>query len=84
MCNVKLSNGGGKVGVEVNLTDIPYNTAMWIIANANGAFRITEVIDNETGEVIYNRYVSDAYFEADTSIIEVIQVINRFIGEEEE
>lgn len=82
MCNVKLSNGGGKVGIEVNLTDIPYNTAMWIIANANGAFRITEVIDNETGEVIYNRYVGDAYFEADTSITDVIDMVNTVLKED--
>lgn len=84
MFNVKLSKGGGKIGVEIKIKDVPWNTAWWIIGMGNCAFRDTEIIDNETGEIVYNRYVSDCYFEPEKTVTEVLQCINKLVAEEDE
>lgn len=79
MYNVRLSNGGGKKAIEIKVTNVPWNTAWWIVGVGNGAFRDTEIVDNETGEVAYNRYASDTVFEADCTVAEVLDLINKLV-----
>ena len=82
MFNVKFSNGGGKIGVEIKINDIPWNTAWWLLGIGNCAFRESEIIDNETGEIIYNRYMSDGYFKPEKTEAEVIERFHKFITKE--
>ena len=82
MYKITLSNCGGKDGrvhidceVKANSWEQVYN----IITVTNGAFRDTQVVDDETGEVVYNRYVGPDYFLADYTEAEALGEIETYL-----
>ena len=79
LCNITMSNGS-KIKIEVN--SIPYEQAYLITACAQDAFREVEMINAETGEVFYTRYVSSTIFQPVCSITKVVEFINSFSVEE--
>lgn len=68
MFNVKFSTCGGTPAIEIGVSHISWEKAWTLIAFGNNLFRQTEIIDDETGEVAYNRYVSNTYFEPEITL----------------
>lgn len=79
MYNVQFSNGGGSMKIEVEISSVSWEKAYLIIGYGNLAFRDVRVVDNETGEVAYNRYVSDCLFEAESTIESVLKAIHQIV-----
>lgn len=79
MYNVTLSNGGGAVKVNVEISSISWEKAYLVIGYGNLAFRDITVVDSETGEVAYNRYVSSHIFEAEDTVENVLDVIRQIV-----
>lgn len=67
-CNVKLSTCGGSPNLETAINHITWEKACIIIAIGNGYFRDIEVTNDETGEVLYSRYVAEDVFEQDVDL----------------
>ena len=79
MYNVTLSNGGGVIKVEVEISSVSWQEAYLIIGYGNLAFRDITVVDSETGEVAYNRYVSSHVFEAEDTVENVLEAIHQIV-----
>lgn len=79
MYNVTLSNGGGAVQVNVEISSISWEKAYLVIGYGNLAFRDITVVDSETGEVVYNRYVSSHVFEAEEMVENVLDAIRQIV-----
>jgi hypothetical protein len=79
MYNVTLSNGGGAMKIGVEISSVSWEKAYLIIGYGNLAFRDITVVDSETGEIAYNRYVSDYIFKAEDTIENVLDAIRQIV-----
>lgn len=79
MYNVTLSNGGGAMKVNVEISSVSWEKAYLIIGYGNLAFRDITVVDSETGEVAYNRYVASHVFEAEDTVENVLDAIRQIV-----
>lgn len=79
MYNVTLSNGGGAIKVNIEISSVSWEKAYLIIGYGNLAFRDIAVVDSETGEVAYNRYVSSHIFEAEDTIENALDAIRQIV-----
>ena len=63
MFNVKLSTCGSAPAIEIAVSHISWERVWTLVCFGNNFFRETEIVNDETGEVAYSRYVSEDYFE---------------------
>lgn len=70
MFNVKLSTCGGTPAIEIAVSHISWERAWTLVGFGNNLFRETEIINDETGEVAYSRYVGDTYFKPEMTLAE--------------
>ena len=62
--------------MEGAFEDVPANRIQKALAVAKNAFRSVDVIDESTGEVMYNQTISPAWFNPKYSYGEAIDVIH--------
>ena len=81
MYKVKLNNCGGEMGkVQVEVVFKVYETQLiFIINEAHEAFRQIEVVDDETGELIYSSYASSNWFSPMSTEGEVLDEIYKIL-----
>lgn len=81
MFNVKLDNCGGEVGkikIEVVLKATETQLA-FIIQKAHEAFRLIEVVNGETGELVFSSYTSPDWFSPMSTEGEVLDEIQQIL-----
>ena len=69
--------------VSATFRNVPIHKVEPCVAVLESAFRDVEVVDGETGEVVYRKYVGGDWFEAEATIGEVIDEINEYLAEPE-
>ena len=69
--------------VSATFRNVPDYKVEACVSVLESAFRDIEVVDEETGEVIYNKYVGADWFVAETTVGEVIDEINKYLAEPE-
>lgn len=79
MYNVTLSNGGGAMKVNVEISSVSWDKACLIISYGIYAFRDITVVDSETGEVAYSRYIASHVFETEETIENVLDAIRQIV-----
>ena len=72
---VTANNGNYRPRIEYSRDDLTNDNAKTIAMTLTKAFRNVEVICNETGEVVFTRYISEDWFTPIFSITEVIDLI---------
>lgn len=69
--------------VSATFRNVPDHKVEACVSVLESAFRDIEVVDEETGEVVYNKYVGADWFVAETTVGEVIDEINEYLAEPE-
>jgi hypothetical protein len=69
--------------VSATFRNVPNYKVEPCVSVLETAFRDIEVVDEETGEVVYSKYVGGDWFEAEASVGEVIDEINDYLAEPE-
>jgi hypothetical protein len=81
MFKVKLDNCGGEIGkinIEVVLT-VSKTQLAFVINKAQEGFRQIEVVDNETGELVFSSYTSPDWFLPKSTEGEVLDEIQQIM-----
>lgn len=69
--------------VSAIFRNVPIHKVEPCVAVLESAFRDVEVADEETGEVVYNKYVGGDWFEEEATVGEVLDEINDYLTEPE-
>jgi hypothetical protein len=80
MCDVKLSTCGGTPEIEMEINHVAWDKASAIVAFGNGYFREARICNDETGEVLYSRYVADDVFEPEISYSKFCKLMGEVLG----
>lgn len=81
MFNVKLDNCGGEVGkikIEAVLK-VSETQLAFVVNKAHEAFRLIEVVNNETGELVLSNYTSHDWFSPMSTEGEVLDEIQQIL-----
>lgn len=57
---------------EMRFEGVSKPLAANLVAIGLSAFRDIQVVNNDTGEIVYNRYTSDEWFEASKTVARVV------------
>ena len=79
MFNVKLDNCGGEIGkikIEAVLK-VSETQLAFVVSKAQEAFRQIEVVDSETGELVFSSYTSPDWFSPMSTEGEVLDAIQQ-------
>ena len=76
-CNITLSTCGGDPNIEIAINHIPWNKAINIATVGLSYFRDIRICNNETGEIMYNRYVAEDVFQKDMTLAK----FNKYMAE---
>jgi hypothetical protein len=80
MCDVKLSTCGSAPKIEIEINHITWEKASAIVAFGMGYFRDVRVCDDETGEILYSRYVAEDVFEPEISYFQFGKLMGEVLG----
>lgn len=75
MFNVKLSTCGGTPAIEIAISHISWEKAWILVGFGNNLFQETEIVNDETGEVAYSRYVGEDYFEPEITFAKFYSIM---------
>lgn len=73
---LKMDTCEAKPKMEISFGEVPENKIKRALDFASGAFRQIEVINEETGEVMFSRYESASWFTPVYSYGEAIDIIS--------
>ena len=64
--------------IEYSRKNLTKATAIFVAANLARGFRQVDVLNQETGEVMYAFYLSDEFFEGELTEYEAMELIDRY------
>lgn len=76
-CDITLSTCGGEPSIEIAINHIPWNKALSLATVGLSFFRDIRICNDETGEIMYNRYVAEDVFQKDITLAK----FNKYMAE---